>query len=173
MLDAAKYAAVELLSDGRRVEIRALQPDDRSEFLAAIDRTSAGSRYRRFFSFKHDFSPQEVAFFLNIDFVSQVALVAVVEEAGRDAIVGAGRYIVTQPNRAELAFAVIDEYQRQGIGKALMRHLAAIACEAGLEEVFAEVLPDNVAMLKVFEQSGYSVTTKGGPNAIHVTIHLA
>lgn len=172
MPDPARYSAVELLRDGRRVEIRALKSDDRSDFLAAIDRTSAGSLYRRFFSVRRYFTPQEVAFFLNVDFVSQVALVAVVEEAGREAIVGAGRYIVTQPNRAELAFAVIDQYQRLGIGKALMRHLAQIAREAGLEEVHAEVLPDNIAMLKVFEESGHSITTRRGRSVVDVTLRL-
>jgi ribosomal protein S18 acetylase RimI-like enzyme len=170
MSDPARYSAVEVLPDGRRVEIRALRPEDRADFLAALRRTSAGSLYRRFFGVRRDFSASEVDFFLNVDFVSQVALVAVVQEAGRDAIVGAGRYIVTEPNRAELAFAVIDQYQRQGIGKALMRHLAAIAGEAGLEEIFAEVLPDNIAMLKVFEQSGHRVTTKRGATAMHVSL---
>ena len=35
---------------------------------------------------------------------------------GRAAIVGAGRYILVQPGKAEAAFAVIDEYQGLGIG---------------------------------------------------------
>src|SRR6185312_3660795 len=153
MPDPAKYSAGELLPDGRHVEIRALRPDDRSDFLAAVDRTSAKSLYRRFFGVKRDFTPQEVGFFLDVDFVSQVALVAVVEEAGREAIVGAGRYIVTQPNEAELA-------------------LAAIAREAGLEEVRAEVLPDNIAMLKVFEQSGHSMTVRRGRGVVDVTLRL-
>ncbi len=110
---------------------------------------------------------------MNVDFyISQVALVAVVEEAGRQAIVGAGRYFITQPKRAEMAFAVIDQYQGQGIGKALMHHLAAIGREAGLEEFFAEVLPDNIAMLKVFERSGYSITTKRSTGGVQVTLRL-
>ena len=172
MLEAATYSARETLRDGRRLEIRALRPDDRPDLEAAVGRVSDQSLYRRFFEIKRHFSEQEIAFFLNVDFVSQVALVAVVEEAGRKAIVGAGRYFITQPNRAEVAFAVIDQYQGQGIGKALMRHLAAIGREGGLEELFAEVLPDNTAMLKVFERSGYSITTKRGADAVQVTLRL-
>jgi GNAT superfamily N-acetyltransferase len=172
MLKPAKYSAVEPLRDGRRVEIRSLQPNDRSKFLAAVERASAGSLYRRFFTAKRNFTPQEVAFFLEVDFVDQVALVAVVEETGQEAIVGAGRYIVARAKTAEIAFAVIDEYQGQGIGTALMHHLLAIAREAGIEEVFAELLPENLSMLKVFERSSYSTTTKRGPSAVHVTIHL-
>jgi RimJ/RimL family protein N-acetyltransferase len=167
-----KYSALELLADGKKIEIRALRPDDRPGFLAALDRTSAGSLYRRFFSARRDFTPQEVAFFLNVDFVAQVALVAVIEEGGRPAIVGVGRYIRIEPGRAEVAFAVIDQYQGQGIGNALLRHLAAIAHEAGLKELVAEVLPDNIAMLRVFEKSDHDVTMQRGRSAVNVTLRL-
>ena len=101
-----------------------------------------------------------MAFFLDIDFIDHVALVAVVEEGGRPMIVGGGRYIVIQPGKAEVAFAVVDQYQGQGIGAALMRHLAAIARNAGLHELIAEVLPDNAPMLKVFEKCGFGLSTK-------------
>ena len=79
-------------------------------------------------------------------------MVAVVEESGRPVIVGGGRYVVVQLGKAEVAFAVVDQYQApQGIGASLMHHLAAIARVAGLDELIAEVLPDNIPMLKVFE----------------------
>jgi hypothetical protein len=48
MIEAAKYSAVVVLRDERSVEIRALVPDDRAAFLAAIDRSSTQSLYRRF-----------------------------------------------------------------------------------------------------------------------------
>jgi ribosomal protein S18 acetylase RimI-like enzyme len=172
MLGIAKHSARELLADGTIIEIRALRPDDRPGFLAALDRTSAGSLYRRFCSARRDFTPQEVAFFLDVDFVAQVALVAVVEEGGRPAIVGAGRYIRVQPGRAEVAFAVIDQYHGHGIGNALLHHLAAVAREAGLKELFAEVLPDNIAMLRIFEKSDHRVTRHRGRNAVNVTLRL-
>ena len=76
-----------------------------------------------------------------IDFRTHVALVAVVQEDGQPVIVGGGRYIVAKPGSAEVAFAIIDEYQGQGIGGALLRHLVALAREAGLKELIAEVLP--------------------------------
>jgi ribosomal protein S18 acetylase RimI-like enzyme len=173
MMEPAKYSATELLPDGRRLEIRALRPDDEVGLLAALDRTSAQSLYRRFFGAKRDFSEKERAFFLNIDFTNHVALVAVVDEGDRAVIVAGGRYVVERPGAAEIAFAVIDEYQRQGIGAKLLRHLAAIARNAGLKEFTAEVLPDNISMLKVFEKSGLKVSTKRDPDAVHVALQLA
>ena len=151
------------MRDGRRVEIRALKPDDREGLVAAVGRASDQSLYRRFFGAKRDFSEREIAFFLNVDFVNHVALVAVLEEDGRPVIIAGGRYVVVQPGKAEVAFAVVDRYQGQGIGAALLRHLAAIARAAGLEELIAEVLPDNIAMLKVLEKSGLRVSTTREP----------
>jgi GNAT superfamily N-acetyltransferase len=116
MLQAAKYSVIEVLRAGRRVEIRALRPEDRSDLLAAVGRTSAESLYRRFFGVRRGFSEQEVEFFLNVDFANHVALVAVVEESGLPVIAGGGRYIVLQPGKAEVAFAVVDQYQGKGIG---------------------------------------------------------
>jgi len=173
MLEAATYSAMERLRDGRMVEIRALVPEDKPGLLAAINHTSSQSLYRRFFGAKREFSEKERAFFLNIDFVNHVALVAVVEEAGRADIVAGGRYIVVRPGTAEIAFVVIDDYQGQGIGAALLRHLAILARDAGLKEFTAEVLPENIPMLKTFEKSGLQMGTKRESGTVHVTLRLS
>lgn len=172
MLKAAEYSANESLRSGRRLEIRALRSQDRDDMLAAVDRTSTQSLYRRFFAVRRHFTEAEAAFFLDIDFVNHVGLVAVVEENGKTAIAGGGRYVVSNPGQAEVAFAVVDEYQGQGIGAALMRHLTVIAREAGLQELIAEVLPDNLPMLKVFQKSGLHPITKRASGVVHVTLQL-
>ena len=154
MIDLASYSATETLRDGRTVEIRALRPTDREGLLTAVMRCNAGTLYHRFFAVKREFSEKEVHFFFDIDFVKHVALVASVSENGRPTIIGSCRYIVVAPGRAEVAFLVVDDYQRKGLGKALMRRLAAIGRKAGLAELVADVLADNVPMLKVFEHSG-------------------
>jgi RimJ/RimL family protein N-acetyltransferase len=99
-------------------------------------------------------------------------LVALLEEAGQPMIVGGARYIIVPSGEAEIAFAVDDAYQGKGIGTALMRHLIVLAGQAGLKELIADVLPDNAAMLKVFETSGLEITTSREPDAIHVVLRL-
>jgi len=172
MSKAANYAVVEVLRDGRTVKIRALRPEDRDELLAAVERTSTQSLFRRFFGAKRGFTEQEIAFFLDIDFVDHVALVAVVDEGDRLTIVGGGRYVVMQSETAEVAFVVIDTYQGQGLGAALMKHLAGIARSGGIKKFIAEVLPENIAMLKVFEKSGFDVTTQREPRVVHISLQL-
>jgi ribosomal protein S18 acetylase RimI-like enzyme len=71
-----------------------------------------------------------------------------------------------------VAFAIVDEYQGQGFGAALLRHLAAIARSAGLRELIAEVLSENAPMLKVFDRSGLCLSTKRESGVVHVTLRL-
>ncbi len=172
MSDAANYSAVARMHDGRPFTIRAQKPEDVADVLAAVARTSPQSLYRRFFGPKRHFSEAEIAYFMNADFVNHVCLLAVVEEDGRPAIIGGVRYLVQEPGKAEISFAIIDEYQKKGIGTALMQHVAAIAREAGLKEFTAEVMPDNVPMLKVFQESGLPIDLRREPDAAHVALKI-
>lgn len=172
MLNPASYTATENLRNGSPVEIRAQRPEDRDGLVAAVGRVSADSLYRRFFSRKRELSEQEIDFFANVDFVRHVSLVAVVPEGGRATIIAGARYIVTEPGRAELAFVVVDEYQGQGIGSLLLRHLIAIAREAGLARLSAEVLPENTSMLKVFQKCGLPGRTRRDPHSVRIDLEL-
>ena len=109
---------------------------------------------------------------MDIDFVDQVALVAVTREGEREVVAGGGRYIVVRPGTAELAFTVVDEFQGQGIASALLRHLITLARAAGLREFIAEVLPDNTAMLRVLEHSGLRVQRQRESGVVHITLQL-
>src|ERR1700741_751492 len=134
-MNAATYSALERLRDGREVEIRALGPADRAKLQETVASMSEQTLYRRFFAPKRGFSEKEIDFYLNVDFVSHVALVALMEESGRRPIVGGGLYIVTVLGCAEIAFAVEDAHQGLGIATRLMRHLVALARAAGIAEL--------------------------------------
>ena len=173
MPKATDYSATERLRDGRVITVRALRPSDRDGMLAAIGRTSPQSLQRRFFVPKRGFSESEISFFMNIDFEHHVALVAEIDEDGRQVVAGGGRYVTVRPGQAELAFVVVDAHQGNGIGTLLLRHLLAIAREAGLKELTAEVLPENAAMLKVFGRLGFHIHAAGDPQVRHLVLPLA
>jgi GNAT superfamily N-acetyltransferase len=172
-MNPADYSALERLRDGREVEIRALRPADLAGLREAATRMSPQTLYRRFFAPKRSFTEKEIDFYLNVDFVSHVALVAVLEESGRPQIVGGGRYIVSEPGRAEVAFAVDDPHQGLGIATRLMRHLVLIARAKGIGQLNAEVLAENGPMLKVFERSGLRATTRREAGVMHITLDLS
>jgi RimJ/RimL family protein N-acetyltransferase len=168
MLDRPNYGAVETLRNGCRFDIRAFRSSDRERLLAAVGRAGTLSLYRRFFTVKSGFTDAEMAFFLNPDFVDHVVMIALVQEAD----CRRRPYVVVGPGKAEIAFVVIDEYQNEGIGLLLLRHLAVIARDAGLQTLIAEVLPENTPMLKVFEKSGLAMTTTCDPEVGHVALAL-
>lgn len=169
----AAYSARERLRDGRPVEIRAQRPDDETEMLAAVERTNPESLRRRFFVPKRGFSEKEKAFFMNIDFVDHVALVAEIGEDGKRSIVGGGRYIVAQPGEAEVAFVVVDACQGQGIGGLLMKHLVQIARAGGLKQLAADVLPENAPMRKVLAKAGFRTARSMDPQLVHLVLPIA
>jgi RimJ/RimL family protein N-acetyltransferase len=173
MLDAANISVPATLRSGRHVEIRSQRLDDRKDLEDAFARLSDESLYRRFLGARRHFSEEEAEYFLDIDFVNHVSLVAVADENGKPAIIGGGRYVVVQPGQAEVAFGVIDQYQGQGLGGALLRELAGVARHAGINELIADVLGGNLAMLKVFEKSGLRMTTTREGPVIHVTLKFA
>ena len=147
--------------------------DDRADLIAAVGRISDRSLYRRFFGLKRSFTDQEAAYFVNVDFVNHVALVALINEEGRSVIAGGGRYIVVQPGQAEVAFVVVDEHQGRGIGRALMCHLTSIARATELRTFIAEVLPENTSMLQLFKTSDLPLSMRREGQVIHVTIWLS
>ena len=169
----ANYSAEEVLRNGSRIVIRALRPDDRDDLLAAVGRASNQSLSRRFFGPRRHFTEAEISFFVNVDFSQHVALIALGELEGKSVIIGGARYVADNVRKAEVALMVVDEYQGQGIGGLLLRHLIAAARASGIEELVAMVLPENAAMLKVFQKCGVPATIKRDSGVMHVTLQLS
>jgi L-amino acid N-acyltransferase YncA len=65
-----------------------------------------------------------------------------------------------RPERAEIAFAIADAMQHNGLGTMLLGQLIEAAEQAGVAVLTAEVLPQNQHMLHVFRDSGFPVTTR-------------
>ena len=64
-----------------------------------------------------DLSHKFLQNFVAVDYSSQMVLLAIIGNEERGEIVGLGQYVVTdQTNMGDLALAVRDDYQNQGIG---------------------------------------------------------
>ena len=104
---------------------------------------------------------------------ANTAATSIVAEAGGRIVALAGFYPdPAAPERAEVAFAVSDALQGQGIGTRMLEHLAGLAREAGVHTFDAYVLGANRRMLDVFRDSGFSVTTAVERGVVHVTMSL-
>jgi GNAT superfamily N-acetyltransferase len=155
--DLRGYRVHAFLDAGVRLCIRAIGPDDKDRLANHFDRLSPDSRYRRFFGFRKGFTPEELRYLTEPDFLVSVALVATIDERdGRESIVGDGRYVaLPDGRRAELALSVIDAYQRKGIGSLLLRHLVGVARHTGIGELQADILASNRSALRFFMPRGF------------------
>ena len=89
-------------------------------------------------------------------------------------VVAVANYVrLRDPTLAEAAFAVADEQQGRGIGTRLLEQLAARAAAVGIERFVAEVLPDNRAMLGVFESAGFELTRELEGGELEVQFPIA
>lgn len=167
--EVRNYSAQEVLRDGGSIHIRAIRADDKDRLLHHFRDMSQGSIYHRFFGLKHSLSEQELVRFTEIDFVSHVALVATLRIGGDERFIGVGRYVTTEPARAEVAFAVLDEHQGRGIGTVLLDHLGRVARAVGITEFQADVLGDNNRMLEVFAKSGFRVKRSTNAGVVHLS----
>ena len=135
-------------------------------------RSSAGSPqqsvYRRFHGFP-SLRPETVEPFLDPDWNDRGSLIG----ARNDEVVALANYVrLRDPSRAEVAFAVADSLQGQGVGTRLLEQLAAAAAAAGISTFVAEVMPGNEPMLRVFADAGFAVSRRleGGTTEVRLEI---
>jgi GNAT superfamily N-acetyltransferase len=73
---------------------------------------------------------------------------AVVAESGREPI-GIARLAATGDTCAEMAIAVVDPWQRKGVGTKLITELGRLATDLRYTELHGEVLAENLPMLRL------------------------
>jgi len=173
MLDVSHYLANETLPNGVRLLIRATEPHD--DLAGAVQRlASPKSFFYRFLQPKHYLTDEEIAPLMNCDFVRQVALIGLVRHNLRMAIVAGARYWITGPDEAEITFMVADDYQKQGIGTAMLNHLCSIARQAGLKHLYALATLDNEGTPRLLNKLGFPCDIRRDPaqRIMHITVHL-
>lgn len=110
---------------------------------AVFEGLSARSRYLRFHSPTPRLTASARRVLVDVDGVRHAAVCA---RIGGDPV-GIARVIKTGECGAEIAVAVVDMWQRRGIGRLLLEELTSVAARMGVAELHGDVLPDNQAML--------------------------
>jgi acetyltransferase len=151
------------LSDGSRVVIRPIMPEDAEALQTTFSMLSAQSIYYRFMSHKKALTDEEAQRFANVDYHTQMAFVAECEEDGQALILGVARYALldpAQPDLAESAVVVSDEYQGRGIGKLLLWRLVDYARTQGIRYLRGVILMENHQMVEMVKKGGLSFAKK-------------
>jgi acetyl coenzyme A synthetase (ADP forming)-like protein len=148
-----------VLKDGSTIHVRPLKPEDGGRLLELLRSLSAESRAFRFFGTTSDSALAAYAGrAVEVDYARRFGLIATVGDSER--VVGHATYDSTKDGRAEVAFAVADEYQGRGLGTILLGHLAEIASAHHIRVFEAFVMPENRQMSEVFKTAGFPVHTE-------------
>ena len=136
------------------VRIRPIASDDHDRLRDSHDRLSPESRYRRFLATKPHLTTDDTRYLVEIDGCEHLALVATLPGVAGEPIVGVARCIRDPARRevAEVAVVVGDDFQRRGLGAALVMRLAQAAVAQGITRFQATMLADNLGVHRLFEQ---------------------
>jgi L-amino acid N-acyltransferase YncA len=158
------------LRDGATVLLRRLEPADIDAIVALHDTLSERELYLRFFTM-HPAYLKALADKL-IDVSSQnYALGAF--ESGK--LIGVANYVMCgKPATAEIAVVVAHQDHLRGVGTALLRRLAQMARDNGIQHFVADVLASNHLMFKLLHDADLHPQHKSfDSGVVHLDIDLA
>ena len=162
------------LNDRSKVQLRRIAPEDEPLLHDAVAAMSERTVYFRFFSPIKRMSDALAHRLAVVDYHDRFAIVATSNKpAGKERIVGVARYDrAPQTDVAEVAVAVIDEFQRRGLGGVLLAELARIARLHGIKSFQLIVLPENREMLGLLHKMGWIHQAKLAGGVYEISFEL-
>lgn len=164
---------------GRAVHVRHMVPEDAALLVDLFNRLSPESRRMRFLRARNDvpdaaFWP-EARRFAAIDPRFEAALIGLVTEDRQERAVGVARLgrDAADATAAEIAIALRDDYQGQGLGTLLLRLLVQVAMGQGLKRLVALSLAENDAFRRLVRKSGLPYTSQTANGVTTTTIALS
>ena len=146
---------------GLSLQVRPLAAGDRDALIAFYARLSDRSRFRRFMTGAPPLTGAAASRLTEVDHHSHEVLVAVDETDG--SIVAEARYGQWLRDResADVAFAVADDWQRQGIATMLAAEIVALARANGFRRLTASTFGDNAGARAVLRRVGFRTSSIG------------
>ncbi len=146
--------------EGRRVLFRPARPTDEravQEHFYSLDRRDV---VRRFMHEKTAFAREDVAGLFQVDYIHDMAIVAVIGDPGYERVIAVGGYFLEPAsNTAEVAFSVDKSWQGKGISTVIQEKLVETAREQGIKALAAYTDPSNRAMIRLFKKLHYEIST--------------
>jgi RimJ/RimL family protein N-acetyltransferase len=132
------------LPDGAPILIRPIRADDKRMLENGLRQLSAESVQRRFLTPKSSFSRAELRYLTEVDGRDHVALVVEYPAEPVRRLIAVARFVrLDDPEAAEVAIVVADDWQRRRVGTTLAELLAARARGLGIRRFTATMSADN------------------------------
>jgi acetyltransferase len=173
----SQYAGTCTLPDGAVITVRPIRPEDEPlmrPFHAKLSEQSVYTRYTYAFRLSDRVSHEYLARMCFIDYLREMALVALVTDAaGEQEVVGAAQLLMERTaNEAEFAVLVCDEFQRRGLGTELLRRLVEIGRSEHIDRIVGYILSSNSAMLHACKHLGFHHEHEFGDTMVRSIIDL-
>jgi GNAT superfamily N-acetyltransferase len=153
------------------IRFRAIKPSDEEGMRHLFYRFSDEANYYRYFHSVRSMPHAKMQEYVNVDWSRDLSIVGLVGQEGEGRIIAEGRYLsIPGSLLAELVFVVDENFQSFGMATYLYGMLIRLAKERGLKEFMADVLFDNLAMMKVFHKGELSVRAQLESGVYHLTI---
>jgi RimJ/RimL family protein N-acetyltransferase len=159
-LAAARLHGALVLSDGVRVRVRPIRPDDTARLRAFHAHLSPMSVISRFFRYMPELSQVDAEHFTHVDYKDRMAFVATHGIEADERILAVVSYDRIAPTSAEVAFVTADAWQGHGLATALLRQLATYAMTQNITRFIAIIMPSNTRMLNLLRHCGYPIKTR-------------
>lgn len=160
----------ETLRDQSHVVIRPITKQDKAAERDFIEQLSPVARRFRFLGQVRHPSERLISQLTDIDYVHEVAFVAVIPEDARERIVGVSRYSTDQDGlNCECAVTVSDEWQHKGLGTLLMKHLIEVARAGGIRKMISIDSAENLQMKELAKYLGFR--TRVDPDDASQVLH--
>lgn len=163
------------LRDGTQAWVGPLLHTDREDLAREYQTLSFASKRHRFLSAVRELTPGMLEHLVDeVDGVNHVAWVLFAEQDGGLVPAGIGRIVryAEQPDTADVAVTVKDEWQGRGVATALMPVLAAHR-PPGVTHLLTEIADDNPAPLKMLRRAGATRVHHAGSGVLDVEVDLA
>lgn len=169
----AEYESRLTLKNGKEVFIRPILQTDEYLLVDLLNKLSADSIYLRFLRPLNSL-PEELLFQLtHINYKSNFALVAAIQEDGKDSIIAVARYgYDPQDKITDFAIVVRDDWQHYGLGKFLLSNILTIGRKQGIFHFVSFVDSTNHIMKQLLRDLGYTVKYSYRKGSTQVEVHF-
>ena len=162
LLFLESYKSRKILNNGKTMAVRPLLPSDEIAYRNFFYSLKEETIFLRFFHSITIFSRKMAQeHWANMDYRNFISLIGLVRNKANNEVMAIATYAeVDQPQWAEVAFVVREDFQGQGIAAYLLEELEKIAKGNGYIGFCASVLHENYPMIHLFKKHYPNLTHK-------------